>query len=62
MKKQEGKKKEEGEESKPYLVFQFCKEKCCKCNYCGYVWGPAAPDAMQGQPASWTIVKKDANE
>lgn len=62
MKKQEGKKKEDGEDSKPYLVFQFCKDKCCACNYCGYVWGPGAPDSLVGQRASWTITPTKKEE
>jgi hypothetical protein len=50
--------------AKPYTVYRWCLDKKCPgnfagtgtgtCNHTGYFWGPAAPEKMRDQPATWT--------
>lgn len=47
-------------ENKPYMIFQYCKDKCCKCNYCGYHWGAGYPvEGERGKLPHWMERKKE---
>jgi len=49
------------EEEKPYLVFNYCKDKCLKteCKECGYFWGPGHP--FPGTRPYWISSFKSIN-
>ena len=49
------KRRETDPNEKPYMVFQYCKTKCClaSCHECGRFWGPGC-EKWSGQPATWS--------
>lgn len=46
-------------EKKPYTQFRMCKDKCLKCNGCGYFWGPGAPEHLIDKPMYASGDKKE---
>ena len=30
---------------KPWIIFRMCKDKCFKCDFCGYIYGPGHSQA-----------------